>query len=187
MSSLEGDHPRVTANEIHGKLGDSGDRLKPAIPVFTQEVIDAVAKALHGKKLAKATLTIRTTGINPQELTVNLSNPDGTNNLDVSLEGDWNREEKQNGSPILATWNGRFSRKENPDAKDPIARIGDFIAPEGTIGRGYGGKNMSWAVKLSRELFPNGAQITGFPTEDTATVEKDKTTIYYAKKIEKNQ
>lgn len=185
MNPQEGEHPRVSGREIYPMVGGPADRLKVVIPVFTEGVINAVTNALHEKKFATGAITIETAGDNPQKLTVVFNNPDGTDKLDITLRGDWNQKEKQiEGRPLIAGWDGRFWRKENPEAKDPIAEEHDFILRDGRIGIASAGKNLIWALRLPKDEFPDGGEITKFVTEDGAEVKKGETVLCYIKKVE---
>lgn len=186
MSTQEGEHPRISKDEIYPEVGNTAEKLAAAIPVFGEELVNAVVNALNSGQIREATITLESTGENPQKLGIRLTNPTGENNLDIVFTGDWNQKEKQKeGNPLIANYDGRFWRRENPEATEPIAKEHDFILPDGRIGMASAGKNQIWALRLSKDTFPQGGEITQFPIEDGAEVKKGETVLCYVRKVEK--
>ena len=178
---------RVTRGEQSPTVGNpSNEQLKATIPVFTEKLMDALKDYFKIPDTHEIILISKKTGKDPQELSIIFRKSEGVgqNVLSLTLTGDWEGKEKPiEGSPLIPNYDGKFYRKQDPKAKEPFAKDGDYVAADGVLGWAIIGKNQRWLFRVPKEEYPNGVQITKFAIENEAEVKKGETVICYLKKV----
>lgn len=179
-----GSQQRVTREEMFPTVGDSTDALKALIPTFTEKLIESVVDALKNGGVKRVELELSGEGKNPQTLKVNIDREGEGGLLAVRLGGDWqNKPNVPTGLPIIAEYDGKFWRYIKPNEPDPIAEVGNILAPRDAFGLATRGKSDRWYLRLPGDKFPNGGRITTFIQANGTDVEKGKTTLLFVEPI----
>lgn len=184
MAGEERKGQRVTRAEMFPRVGESTDALQALIPTFTEKLVESVVDALKNGGVKRVELELNGTGKNPQTLKVNIDREGEGGLLAVRLSGDWqNKPNVPVGLPVIAGYDGKFWRYIKPGEPDPIAEVGNILAPRDAFGLAARGKNDRWYLRLPEDKFPKGGRITAFTQANGTDVEKDKTTLLFVEPI----
>lgn len=174
---------RVGPGDVFPQVGESVEKLKVLVPLFGEEIINAVAKAVGSGQVRRGELEL--VNDDPKQvLKVVFDNSKGSKDIRVQLSGNWTKTDDINlDNPLFSPVKGIVYRKRNPADENPIVEEGQKIEPNGAICAISQSKNNIWYLQLPSDIFPKGGILTKFAVPDGKEVEKGGT-ICYIKKIE---
>ncbi len=176
--------PRVSPSDVYPQVGEAAEKLKAVIPVFGEELINAVISAITTGQVRHGELELTSLTEPKQKVKVAFDNPIGTKDIKVALRGDWRQvTDISLDNPLYSPVKGIVYRKRAPADEQPIAEEGQVIEPDGAICAISQTKSNIWYLQLPVDKFPKGGILTKFVISDGKEVEKGGT-ICYVKKIE---
>jgi hypothetical protein len=176
--------PRVSAAEVFPQVGEAAEKLKAVVPVFGEEIMNAVISAVASGQVRRGELELVSDSEPKQKLKVSFDNPKGSKDIKVSLSGDWTQiADISLDNPLFSPVKGIIYRKRAPTEEKPIAEEGQLIEPNGAICAISQTKNNIWYLQLPSDKFPKGGILTKFEIADGKEVEKGGV-ICYIKKVE---
>lgn len=176
--------PRVGPGEVFPQVGETAEKLKAVIPVFGEEIINAIINAVGSKQVRRGELELISQTVPPQKIKAVFENQTGSKDIKITLNGDWQQAGDINlDNPLFSPVKGIVYRKRNPAEEKPIAEEGQKIEPNGPICAISQSKNNIWYLQLPSDVFPKGGILTKFEISDGKEVEKGGT-ICYIKKID---
>jgi hypothetical protein len=182
---------RPGPDEYFPKVGRPEQTIRAIKPVFGEELVDLITKQMVQGPIRLAKLTLKNTGPEPQELSVEMVKPEGSSLLEIELSGDWGQE-IVSGVPLIAPFTGKVFRARNPQEwkeDKPISKENDRIEPGAPIAISSTGKNVFFPFSLSEREFPNGARLLRFspefnPNDGSMDVTKDESVVCFVEKID---
>lgn len=175
--------PRVGPEQVFPVVGEASEKLKVLMPLFGEDLINAVIKAV-GSGLVKHGELELVNDEPKQTLKAVFEGSTGSKDISVRLTGNWNKSDDFNmDNPLFAPVKGIVYRKRNPVDEEPIAAEGKKIEPNGAVCAISQSKNNIWYLQLPSDVFPKGGILTKFEVPDGKEVEKGGT-ICYIKKVE---
>lgn len=176
--------PRVTQSDVYPQVGEAAEKLKAVIPIFGKDIVDAVTKSITTGQVRHGEIELTSLSEPRQMLKVSFDNPDGSEDIKVTLTGDWQKNTDLNlDNPLFSPVDGIVYRKRQPTDEKPIVEEGQKIDPEGAICAISQTKNNIWHLQLPSDKFPKGGILTKFVIPDGKEVKKGGI-ICYIKKIE---
>ena len=176
--------PRVTSAEVHPVVGEAAEKLKAVVPVFGEEIVNAVLSAITTGQVRHGELELTSLTDPKQKIKVAFDNATGSKDISVRLTGDWKQvNDITLDNPLFSPVKGIVYRKRQPTDEKPIAEEGQTIEPGGAICAISQTKNNIWYLQLPVDKFPKGGILTKFIVPNGKEVKKDDT-ICYIKKIE---
>jgi biotin carboxyl carrier protein len=175
--------PRVNPADVYPEVGEAAEKLKAVIPVFGEEIVNAVLHAITTGQVRHGELELIGLTDPKQAVKVAFDNPVGTKDITVQLSGDWQHTEDITlDNPLFSPVKGMVYRKRQPTDENPIVEEGQTIEPNGPICAISQTKNNIWYLQLPADKFPKGGILTKFVIPNGREVEKGGT-ICYVKKI----
>lgn len=176
--------PRVAQSDVYPEVGEAAEKLKAVIPIFGEEIINAVIKAITTGQVRHGELELVNLGETKQTLRAAFDNAEGSKDIKVQLSGDWEKSSDISlDNPLLSPVNGIVYRKRQPTDEKLIAHEGQTIEAGGAICAISQTKNNIWYLQLPPDKFPKGGILTKFVIPDGKEVKKGEV-ICYIKKIE---
>lgn len=176
--------PRVTQSDVFPEVGEATEKLKAVWPIFGEEIVNAVIKAITTGQVRHGELELISLTEPKQMVKVAFDNKIGSKDIKVQLTGDWQKiEDISLDNPLFSPVKGLVYRKRQPTDEKPIVEEGQIIEPGGAICAISQTKNNIWYLQLPTDKFPKGGILTKFVIPDGGEVEKSGT-ICYIKKIE---
>jgi len=176
--------PRVGAAEVFPQVGEAAEKLKAVVPLFGNEIVNAVISAVHSGQVRHGELELTNLGEAKQVLKVAFDNTVGSKDIKVSLSGDWKQvTDVSLDNPLFSPVKGMIYRKRLPTDEKPIVEEGQLIEPNGPICAISQTKNNIWYLQLPSDKFPKGGILTKFVVPDGKEIEKGGV-ICYIKKID---
>lgn len=176
--------PRVTQSDVFPQVGEAAEKLKAVIPIFGEEIVNAVVKAITTGQVRHGVLELISVTDPKQTVKVAFDNSIGSNDIKIQLSGDWKQlRDISLDNPLLSPANGIVYRKRQPNDANPIAEVGQTIEPGGAICAISQTKNNIWHLQLPSDKFPKGGILAKFVIPDGKEVKKGEV-ICYIKKVE---
>ena len=176
--------PRVVAADVYPIVGEAAEKLKAVIPVFGEEIVNAILSAITTGQVRHGELELTSLTDPKQKIKVAFDNASGDKDISVRLTGDWKQvTDLTLDNPLFSPVKGIIYRKRQPTDEESIAEEGQVIEPGGAICAISQTKNNIWYLQLPLDKFPKGGILTKFVVPNGKEVEKDGT-ICYIKKIE---
>lgn len=176
--------PRVAQSDVYPEVGEAAEKLKAVIPIFGEEIINAIVKSITTGQVRHGELELVNLTDPKQMLKVAFDNSIGSKDIKVQLSGDWKLSQDISlDNPLFSPVNGIVYRKHQPTDEKPIAEEGQTIEPGGAICAISQTKNNIWHLQLPTDKFPKGGILTKFVIPDGKEVKKGGI-ICYIKKIE---
>ncbi len=176
--------PRVSQSDVFPEVGEAAEKLKAVIPIFGEDIVNAVVKAITTGQVRHGEIELVSVTDPRQMVKVAFDNSIGSNDIKVSLSGDWKQSQDISlDNPLFSPVNGIVYRKRQPSDVKPIAEVGQTIEPGGAICAISQTKNNIWHLQLPSDKFPKGGVLTKFVIPDGKEVKKGGI-ICYIKKIE---
>ena len=185
LKKIIGKHiPRVTQSDVYPKAGEASEKLKAVIPVFGEEIINAIIKSITTGQVRHGEIELVSLTDPKQIVKVSFDNAVGNKDIKVQLSGDWKLSQDISvDNPLFSPVNGIVYRKHQPTDVEPIAEEGQIIEPNGAICAISQTKNNIWHLQLPPDKFPLGGILTKFVVPDGKEVKKGEV-ICYIKKVE---
>lgn len=176
--------PRVAQADVFPGVGETEEKLKAVIPVFGEDIINAVIKSITTGQIRHGEIELVSLTDPKQIVKVSFDNSVGSKDIKVQLSGDWKLSQDISvDNPLFSPVNGIVYRKRQPSDEKPIAEEGRIIEPGGAICAISQTKNNIWHLQLPSDKFPKGGILTKFVIPDGKEVKKDGI-ICYIKKVE---
>lgn len=176
--------PRVTQSEVFPEVGEAAEKLKAVVPIFGEDIVNAVVKAITTGQVRHGELELISVAEPRQTVKVAFDNSTGSNDIKVTLSGDWKQSQDISlDNPLFSPVNGIVYRKRQPTDEKPITEEGQVIEPNGAICAISQTKNNIWHLQLPSDKFPKGGILTKFVIPDGKEAKKGGI-ICYIKKVE---
>lgn len=175
---------RVAQSDVFPEVGEAAEKLKAVIPIFGEEIVNAVVKAITTGQVRHGEIELTSITDPKQTVKVVFDNSIGSKDIKVALSGDWKHSQDISlDNPLFSPVNGIVYRKRQPTDEKPIAAEGQKIEPGGAICAISQTKNNIWHLQLPSDKFPLGGILTKFVIPDGKEVKKGGI-ICYIKKVE---
>lgn len=176
--------PRVTAAEVTPIVGEAAEKLKAVVPVFGEEIVNALLSAITTGQIKHGELELTSLTDPKQKIKASFENNSGNKDISIRLTGNWQQiDDITLDNPLFSPVKGIVYRKRQPTDEKPIAEEGQTIEPGGAICAISQTKNNIWYLQLPVDKFPKGGILTKFVVPNGKEIEKDGT-ICYIKKID---
>ncbi len=184
MTDVENGKPRErqTPEQFYGIVNAPEESLDDFVPPSTASMLKEVIAVMRAEGASVGTYKVTETGDKDKAQKVreiNVRIPDGspTRELEIELMGEWKGGNKLVPHELIPLRAGRWYRKTSPDAKYPIADVGQELKPGDMLGLIGIGKKAFQPFVLPPGPFPLGARVVGMPLPDKARIIPGKTVV----------
>lgn len=176
---------RLTPEEFYGTVGDEvdviADMIPPSYAPLLREGIKAAveegARTFRLRNLKSTKPDVVDGGVDVEFDT----GIDSDKVIEAEVIGSWKGGNRFKGRAVKPGKRGRWYRKVNPRAKEPITDDGKFVKPGGVLGLIGIGKKAFQPYRLPLDEFPHGGTVVSMPHPNGEKIIPGKTVVAYVR------